>query len=134
MAKATDRETLTLHRYFIWANRMRTEFDAELEKKARGATVGVFPIEAHLYMSLWYAHLYVVIEGWNALHLEDRTITALLESPNVALLKRYRNGVCHFQRKYFDERFMGLISEGENVVAWIRTLNREFGRFFLERK
>jgi hypothetical protein len=49
-------------------------------------------------MSYWYAALYVVIEGWRDLGLADATIDALLQSPNVDLLKRYRNGVFHFQK------------------------------------
>jgi hypothetical protein len=76
--------------------------------------------------------LYVVIEGWRALKLRDPTIDDLLGSPNVGLLKRYRHGVFHYQRKYYDERFLGLIVDGQDVVTWVRALNREFGRFFLE--
>lgn len=107
MPKSSDREILTLHRYFIWANRMRTEFEGVLERQRIGN--GVFPIEAHMYMSLWYACLYVVIEGWNTLGLNDEAISVLLKSHNVSLLKRYRNGVFHFQRRYFDQRFLALI-------------------------
>jgi hypothetical protein len=129
---ATDSELLTLHRYYISANRMRTEFFAVLEKRPLMNVGGDF-IEARLYMDLWYACLYVVIEGWNQLGLADQTIDALLESPNVSLLRRYRNSVFHFQRKYYDKRSMVLIKEGENVVSWVQTLNLEFGRFFLQR-
>jgi hypothetical protein len=39
--------------------------------------------------------------------------------------------VFHFQRNYYDERFMGFIRDGENVVDWVRVLNRAFGRFLL---
>jgi len=132
MAKPTDREILALHRYFIWANRMRTHLDAILDR-GEIKRHSEFPIEAHMYMSLWYACLYVVIEGWQGLGLKDVTIDALLKSPNTLLLKRYRNGVFHFQRKYFDRRFLEIVDDGENVVAWIRNLNHEFGRFFLQR-
>jgi hypothetical protein len=107
---------------------MRTHFDELLAKsKSKG-----WDIEAHLYMSYWYAGLYVVIEGWEELKLGDPVIDDLLASPNVPLLKRYRNGTFHFQRKYDDNRFLDLINKGKNVVEWVRTLNREFGRFFLD--
>jgi hypothetical protein len=74
----------TLHRYFIWANQMRVHFDGIISKSKLG---GAPEIESFLYMSYWYAALYVVIEGWRELELADATIDALLQSPNVDLLK-----------------------------------------------
>jgi hypothetical protein len=122
---------LTLHRYFIWANRMRTHFDEVLSK---GAPVGTREIECLLYMSYWYGGIYVVVEGWRELKLTDPIIDTLLQSPNVQLLRRYRNGTFHFQRKYLDERFTDLFAKGTDAVAWVRDLNTEFGRYFLESK
>lgn len=60
-------------------------------------------IESFLYMSYWYGGLYVVIEGWQRLKLSDDIIDNLLISSNVQLLKRYRNGVFHFQKEYIDK-------------------------------
>ena len=127
-------EVVTLHRYYIWANKLRTEFD-----KMFGA--GHHPVdpdpllwftgEAGLFMSYWYAALYVVIEGWKQLGFKDAEIDALLASSNVAHLKRYRNGVCHFQPEYLDQRFQEIMSSRDSV-QWVRTLNRAFGRFFLQ--
>ena len=121
-------EVFTLHRYFIHANFMRHCFFEKL--KVEGASTEL-ALEPRIFMDSWYAGLYVVIEGWMELKLTDPSIDELLRSPNVELLKRYRNGVCHFQKKYFDSRFMNLIHE-KSVVAWLQVLNREFGRFFLE--
>lgn len=90
-------------------------------------------IERFMYMSLWYGTLYVVIEGWEGLKMVDSKIDKVLTSKNVDLLRLYRNGVFHFQKqKYYDKKFMRLIKEGANVVKWMRSLNSEFGRFFLE--
>jgi len=125
-----QRATFTLHRYFIWANRMRTHFDELLA--ARGARIAVDDVEIFLYMSYWYAALYVVIEGWRELRLKDEVIDHLLESANVDLLRRYRHGVFHFQREYYDERFLQFIREGQETVPWVRELNQAFGRYFLE--
>ena len=122
-------EFVALHRYYIWANRMRVHFD-ELLNEQEPRRPG-WDIDSRTYMSYWYAGLYVVIEGWQELGLSDPAIDELLQSPNVALLRRFRNGVFHFQRIYDDERFIGLIRDGEMVVEWIRRLNEEFGRFCL---
>jgi hypothetical protein len=125
-----------LHRYWIWANYMRTQFYAVLEKaSARGEAVELADesgIHALMFMSYWYAGLHVVVEGWNELGLKDAEVEGLLDSPNVELLRRYRNGVFHFQAVYYDERFVALIRDGENVAGWVRDLNNAFGRVFLE--
>jgi hypothetical protein len=125
----------TLHRYWIWANRMRKHFDDHLgkEKKKKDEfrkKIGM-GFEEFMYMSLWYALLYVVIEGWKRLGLVDTEIDRLLHSLNVNLLKRYRNGVFHYQKGYIDERFIGFIRDGKNCVSWVRELNTQLGRFFL---
>ncbi len=124
-----NKEILALHRYFIWANQMRNHFDSLL---GSGEERSGNNIEPFLYMSYWYGGLYVVIEGWKKLGLSDPTIDSALHSPNVDLLRRYRNGVFHFQKKYYDDRFMKFMSDGQDCVLWVRDLNREFGRFFLE--
>ena len=81
-------------------------------------------------MSYWYGGLYVVVEGWQELGLNDATINPLLASPNVALLKRYRNGIFHFQKDYIDERFHNFMAPTDSV-AWVRQLSKAFGDYFL---
>ena len=114
---------------------MRVHFDSLLQQLETPIIVncpfGQFDVEARIYMSYWYAGLYVVVEGWQALKLSDLMIDGLLSSNNVDLLKRYRHGTFHFQKKYNDDRFLKLIDEGFDVVEWIRSLNTEFGRWFL---
>jgi hypothetical protein len=80
-------------------------------------------------MSYWYGSLYVVIEGWRQLQLTDPKIDPLLLSPNVRFLKKYRDGVFHFQRSYFDDRFLGCIKAGDSV-EWVRTIHSELGEYF----
>jgi hypothetical protein len=94
--------------------------------------VDSFADDLGLFMPNWYGGLYVVIEGYRELRLSDANIDRLLESKNVSLLKRYRHGIFHFQRNYFDRRFVDLL-QAEDVVPWVRGLNSEFGRFFLDR-
>ena len=122
--------TFTLHRYYIWANRMRTHFDGILSK---GEFDRKAEIESFLYMSYWYGGLYIVIEGWRELKLTDVAIEELLQSPNVELLRRYRNGAFHFQKDYHDKRFTAFMEEGKDSVTWVRSLNSELGRYFLAR-
>jgi hypothetical protein len=134
--KELKRAVHALHRYYMWANRMRLHFYELVPKIAADQNPDRFTDEtilADMYMSLWYGELYVVIEGYQELKLSDSTIDALLASPNVDLLKRYRNGVFHFQKNYFDDRFIAFMRDAKDPVRWVGDLNRAFGAFFLDR-
>ena len=125
-----DEYIFTLHKYFIWADRMRYHFKQILEDGCQSIN-SKERILANLYMSCWYAHIYVVIEGQKKLGLSDTKIDKLLKSPNVDLLKLYRNGVFHFHKNYLGEPFLGFIQKGQNSVQWVHELHNEFSRFFL---
>ncbi|MGH7991903.1 MAG: hypothetical protein ACREDQ_00170 [Limisphaerales bacterium] len=127
-----------LHRYWIYANRMRECFDkaflhpdwVQLAKETKTEIDLVFWIhDPGIFMSYWYGGLYVVVEGWQELGLNDSVVDQLLKSPNVKLLKRYRNGIFHFQKHYMDERFHEFM-ESKDCVPWVRQLNRAFGDYF----
>lgn len=120
----------SLGRYFIWSDKMRHEFHVLIASN-KGDDDMVFLEYVHLYMSYWYASLYVVIEGWQAMNLKDDAINGLLDSPYLDLLRRYRNAVFHFQKRFSDKRFMELMLAGEESVDWVRNVHSEFGRYFL---
>ena len=136
---------MSLHRYWIYSNWMREYFDAGLEKEPQDftnlakekdpakvivAALTFFGTGSGIFMSYWYGSLYVVIEGWRQLGLSDSKIDPLLLSPNVRLLKKYRDGVFHFQRNYYDERFLNFINSADSV-QWVRKLHSELGKYFL---
>ena len=133
---------LALHRYWMHANLMRIYFEDELQKNPPNTTendptkkimeaIRFASDRPGMFMSYWYGSLYVVIEGWKQLRLTDPKIDPLLRSPNVGLLKKYRDGVFHFQRNYFDDRFTGFVSS-QDSVAWVSQIHSEFGRYFLQ--
>ena len=76
---------MSLHRYWIYSNRMREYFEVALTKARQNFTnvaketdpVKVtlaatnFAIGPGIFMSYWYGSLYVVIEGWRQLRLTD---------------------------------------------------------------
>jgi hypothetical protein len=124
---------LALHRYYIWANRLREHFDSAVSTlTASTRPEAVFIDDRGLFLSHWYAALFVVVEGWQEVQLSDPEINTLLSSPNVDLLRRFRNGVCHYQRNYNDPRFLDLV-QAQGVVPWVRQLNLAFGRYFLQK-
>ena len=93
----------TLHRYWIWPDQLRLPFAAELNRVGSRFDADD-AIHRDAYLSLWYALLAVVIEGWSTLQLSDPTVDELLDSPFLGALRRYRNGVFHFKRRYWDGR------------------------------
>ena len=130
---------IALHRYWIWANRMREYYDNALMDLARIEegkkdplkwSLTFFADDPGIFMSYWYAGLFVVIEGWEELELHDPDIDKLIASPYKDLLRRFRNGAFHYQKEYFDERFREFQTE-QGSVAWVRELNLTLGRYFL---
>ena len=119
-----------LGRYCLWADKMQHDFMRHITHRTEPDD---FHFEQHglIYMSYWYGALYVVVEGWQELKLTDPEIDGLLQSPYVDLLRRYRNGVFHFQRKFHDERFWDLMLAGREAVEWVSQLHREFRRYFM---
>jgi len=84
--------------------------------------------------SLWLASTWVVIEVWREIDARDEVIDRLLSGwPHyVDLLRRYRNGVCHYQPKLLDERFEAFKTQSPNFGVWAFALNFEFHRFLWE--
>jgi hypothetical protein len=122
---------VSLHRYFIWSAQMDTNFKLLLPRASQSAFF-LDPdfIASVMYMSYAYATLYVVVEGWKDLKLSDPTVDKLLTSPNIELLRRFRNGAYHFQPEYFDERLTDFTAGGRQTMEWISSLQIAFKRYF----
>ncbi len=122
----------SLHRYFLWSLVMRDHYERTGQRVS--PTPSFFENEAaneaFMYLSYWYAGLYVVCEGWQDLKLSDPEINPLLSSPHLETLKRFRNGVYHFQSDYFDKRFMFALVLGPEFDNWVIALANAFIRYF----
>lgn len=131
------RNIFILHRYLIYANKMRRHFKRDLTHFTLGKKEIIHDLnflvsDHYISMSYWYVALYIVIEGWKELNLHDMEIDQLLDSPNVDLLRRYRHGVCHFQKtSYFHNKLMDFISSKDSAI-WVNQLHDTLSRYFLE--
>ena len=81
----------------------------------------------------WLASLYVVAEGWQEIGMPDPVISDLIAKYDdyYQLMRRFRNGVYHFQHKPMTEKltdFLGAKSEG---TLWAEALLFEFKRFLV---
>jgi hypothetical protein len=122
---------VSLHKYYLWATYMAASLEKEWPTITR-PTCWADPkaLHAFMFMSYWYATLYVVTEGWKDLGLSDPAVDALLTEPHLALLKRYRNGVYHFQADYFDKRYQDFVDQGQAAINWVHKLHAAFTVYF----
>jgi hypothetical protein len=124
-------------RYLSWADLQNRLFEEELAREPEQSDqAAVHDHEWRWFglMCYWYASLYVVIEAWDALGFTDPTVDRVLGHSNNYrdLLRRFRNGVFHFQSDMLDERFLALLREGAPHAIWIRVLHDEVIRAFRE--
>ena len=134
--------TVSLHRYWMSANKMRQCFENSLVRRGvkcfevgkedpiRGLMMFMCD-EPGIFMSHWYGSLSAVIEGWKSLKLQDSRIDGLLKSQHVRRLREFRNGAFHFQPEYFSPKFAEFISDPSSV-AWVRDITSSFGEYFLK--
>lgn len=118
---------VAFERYFSWADTMRTHLEEQTPNYQDEPRAHWQP-----YMAYWYGGLYAVTEGWTDLGFRDNAIDSLITNDDMmALLRRYRNGAFHFQRDYFDRRFVD-VWERDDVVEWARHLHHRFKKWILE--
>lgn len=120
-------------RYLHWADVHRHHFDVWMEKE-HDVNNDREGWEFIALMSTWYASLWVVVEGWKSIPLVDLSVDELLQvAPRYeALLKRYRNGVFHYQPRLIEKRLIDFLAEEDGSVYWIHLLHSEFCRFYWE--
>ena len=130
----------SLYRYFIAANKMRIRFENALaDPKAINRFPDLDPLtkvmmwhvdDYGVFMFYWYSGLYVVIEGFRQLQLQDEKIEALLQSPNVEALRLMRNATFHFQEEFFSPKMTHFMKSPDSV-PWVHSLTEAFSEFFL---
>ena len=80
---------------------------------------------------VWYSLLYVVIEGYAELGMNDDNVDAVLENEEmVSYLRRFRNSVFHYQPELMPKKHLEFLAADGSEV-WARSLNRALDRFFL---
>lgn len=140
---------MALHKYWLNASHLRDNFDRRLRAtRRRGFVPRVFrrrslpstadrrlvmTMDSGIAMSLWYASVYVVIEGWISLGLKDPVIDSLLSNQvMVDRLRRFRNATYHFQPNYESPKVLDFLGATEvdagDVVAWLGRTHVALGR------
>ena len=122
---------LTLHRYYLWANRMYAYYMSSGQAPEERVARRLWLQSTFAYSALWLSLLFVVAEGWSELELHDEEVNRLLASPNRELLRRFRNGAFHFQPTYFDARFTEFFHGPQEPIEWASELHKAIGQWFI---
>jgi len=126
-------QILAWARYLSWCDMHRGRLDRYDERTDDGTP----DVEKWYFIALltqWYASLWVVIEGWQQIPFADPEIDDLIDSSPrfCGLLKRFRNGVYHFQPNLLEPRLIDFLEKSDVTMLWARLLHHEFLRFFWE--
>jgi hypothetical protein len=122
---APSSEIVTLHKYFLNADRMRWHLDQLIKERSSPKDMGE-SVEYSIYINLWYGCLRVVIEGWNDLKLSHPSVDSLFDSDKIALLHGVRNDIFHFQKAYISSRTLTMLKD-EKFVLWVRSIHSAIG-------
>jgi hypothetical protein len=129
---------VSLCRYVFWADMLRMQFENALTRdrqelehrlKAKKYTFEPKLLESEMYICLWLSILYIVIEGWPSLKINQPQIKELLRSRFKDLLHNYRNATFH-PEEYDDARVQALVDKGQESIDWARKVTFEFKSFF----
>lgn len=132
-------QIVTLYRYFTIAAHMRSLFRRAVTVETLKSLTDVNRLVLFLwsvpgiYLLYSYSGIYLVIEGWNDLKLTDSRIDALLASPLVDKLRRFRNATFHYLRDPVSLKHLEFFGAAEEKTEeWLDELYRELERFFGE--
>ncbi len=122
-----------LHKYFLNADFLRAVFMRRIKREQSPAEMSfVESLDDTIAMSLWYATVYVVIEGWRETRVTDPELNVLLEDDRVSDLRRFRNQIFHYQREYDNPKLLEFLGTDDGhaqlATEWIQRTHASLGR------
>ena len=124
---------LALHKYFLNADFVRDVFMRRMNREQPPAEADfATSMDDSIALSLWYATVYVVIEGWRDAGISDSEVDELLSDDRVDELRRFRNQIFHYQQEYDNPRLLEFLKTGDagaqESTTWIRHTHAALGR------
>lgn len=127
-----SKELVALHKHWCIADSVKQFVSAPLPQKSRQTKTRKLPKnlaaigEAHsgfMRLQVWYALLFVVIEGYRDLEQKSAEVDKLLSNEEmVNALRLFRNAVFHYQKDPLTDKLLGFLDTKESEI-WIRQLN-----------
>lgn len=128
---------ISLHKHWCTADAVKQFVTADLKEFKNGEFPEWFAAIGNTQskmsrMCVWYALLYVVVEGFKELKLSHPAVDECLKNDEyVNQLRRFRNAIFHYQKNPFSEKLLEFL-EAEESENWIRELNKALEKFFLD--
>lgn len=125
---------MALHKYFLNASFLRDVFRKRIAAGPSPDKLDFVAANDNITaMSLWYATVYVVIEGWYEAKLADPQVDELLaDEERVYKLKRFRHQVFHYQKEYDNPRLLEFLgtddADAEAATKWIEKAHVALGQ------
>lgn len=122
-----------LHKYFLNADFLRDVFMRRIKREQSPAQMSFVEfLDDSIAMSLWYATVYVVIEGWRETKVRDSELDVLLDDDRVDDLRRFRNQIFHYQREYDNPKLLEFLGtddgHAQSATKWIQRTHASLGR------
>ncbi|MCP3170230.1 hypothetical protein [Myxococcus qinghaiensis] len=126
-----------LHTSYVRASSVRESLLAQLKKvdglpsetpDQRATSTAEFLTGFHL-MEVFYGLIFVVAEGLQAMYPEDQVLSPYFTSPNMGLLKRYRNAIFHAQPEVLSLKLYDFLT-AKDTEEWINGFWRVLNRWF----
>jgi hypothetical protein len=124
-------DPVSLCSYFIVADRIKRHFfDVLSEPVEDQERLTPYEVNVDIYMTLWYATLYVVIDAWQKMGKRHKRLSELLTHKDyVALLKGFRDDTFHYQPHDVRKRAIRFLVDRE-AAGWIREVHAELYKYF----
>ncbi len=129
-----DPTLIALHRHWCRADSIKhVLFAAEAESKDMPRElhdIGVWH-SRFLRLEVLYGLIYVVIEGYRDLKMQDPAIDELLKNTDALdALRRFRNGVFHYQKDPISPKLLEFLT-ADKTEDWIKTLHKALEAFLM---
>jgi hypothetical protein len=114
------------HIYWLKSDLMKKKFHETFKTQSNTH----FDVDQDIYMRLWYATLYCVVEGYQKLELYDSKVDELLKSPNLDSLRKFRHSVTGFHKNYYNVHLISpFLDCSKKTVLWINYLHYSLGKY-----
>lgn len=128
-----------LHRHWNLADSVKAVLKQQLTPQQEKGAIERFGLEGAMFgihaamvfrIQVWYALLYVVIEGYRELGLNYEPLDNVLAKEDfVDLLRRFRNATFHYQADPLTDKLIDFLAKPDSE-HWIGELNKQFNTFF----
>lgn len=125
---------VSLHRHWVWADRMKELFEFYLKKEGLPAQESLAPDQPYMLSSmftcmfLWYGLLYATCDGIEEVSAARMSDIAPTYDAAKKTLRRFRNAMFHVQPCYWTPKLMDVLKDGK-IVEQIRATHVKVGQW-----